>query len=152
MKSFKQMFRAAAVAAAVLVAGTASAANPDWTKYDGSISINETEFAAVLGGSVGGGVLTVGPKTYKFKVEGLTAGVNVGVSKVKGNGFVYNLKNVADFAGTYTQLDVSATGGAGAGLVHLKNEKGVIITLGTTQKGLQLNVGSATGVKIKLEQ
>ena len=150
MMIVKKLF--AAVAATVVVAGSAFAANPDWMKYDGSITINETEFAAVLGGSTGGGVLTVGGKTYKFKLEGLTAGINVGVSKVKGNGFVYNLKNVGDFAGKYTEFDVSGTGGAGAGLVHLKNEKGVVITIGTTQKGLQLNLGSASGVKIKLEQ
>ena len=142
----------AAVAATVLVAGAVHAGDIDWTKYDGSLTIDETEFAAVLGGSTGGGVLTVGGKTYKFKLEGLTAGVNVGVSKVKGNGFVYNLKNVGDFAGKYTEFDVSGTGGAGAGLVHLKNEKGVIITIGTTQKGLQLNLGSASGVKIVLQQ
>ena len=37
-------------------------------------------------------------------------------------------------------------------MVHMKNEKGVIIALGTTQKGLQLNLGSGSGVKIKLEQ
>jgi len=142
----------AAVAATVLVAGSAFAANPDWMKYDGSITIDETEFAAVLGGSTGGGVLTFGGKDYKFKLEGLTAGINVGVSKVKGNGFVYGLKNIADFAGTYKQFDVSGTGGAGAGMVHMKNDKGVIIALGTTQKGLQLNLGSGSGVKIKLEQ
>ena len=52
----------AAVAATVLVAGAAFAANPDWMKYDGSITINETEFAAVLGGSTGGGVLPFGGK------------------------------------------------------------------------------------------
>ena len=150
MKITKKFF--AAVAATVLVAGSAFAANPDWMKYDGSITIDETEFAAVLGGSTGGGVLTFGGKDYKFKLEGVTAGINVGVSKVKGNGFVYGLKNIADFAGTYTQFDVSGTGGAGAGMVHMKNEKGVIIALGTTQKGLQLNLGSGSGVKIKLEQ
>ena len=89
MKITKKFF--AAVAATVLVAGSAFAANPDWMKYDGSITINETEFAAVLGGSTGGGVLTFGGKDYKFKLEGVTAGINVGVSKVQGNGFVYGL-------------------------------------------------------------
>ena len=60
MMIVKKLF--AAVAATVVVAGSAFAANPDWMKYDGSITINETEFAAVLGGSTGGGVLTVGGK------------------------------------------------------------------------------------------
>lgn len=75
---------------AILVGGASTAADRDWTKYDGSVSIDATSFALVSGGSTGGGKLTFKDKTYDF-------------------------------------------------------------TLGTTSKGLQLNVGSAAGVKVVMK-
>jgi hypothetical protein len=150
MNFFKQTLAAIAFST-VLIAGTASAADPDWQKYDGSVSIDSTNFALVIGGSTGGGQLKFQDKTYDFKITGLSAGVNVGVTKVEANGFVYNLKDVAKFPGTYTAYSTSGTAGAGAGLVYLKNENGVIMKLGSTSKGLQLNVGAASGVKVVMK-
>ncbi len=150
MNFFKQTLAAIAFSA-VLIGGTASAADPDWQKYDGSVSIDSTNFALVIGGSTGGGQLKFQDKTYDFKITGLSAGVNVGVTKVEANGFVYNLKDVAKFPGTYTAYSTSGTAGAGAGMVYLKNENGVIMKLGSTSKGLQLNVGAASGVKVVMK-
>ncbi len=150
MNLFKQTMAAVAFSA-VLITGVASAADPDWQKYDGSVSIDSTNFALVIGGSTGGGQLKFQDKTYDFKITGLSAGVNVGVTKVEANGFVYNLKDVAKFPGTYTAYSTSGTAGAGAGMVYLKNENGVIMKLGSTSKGLQLNVGAASGVKVVMK-
>jgi hypothetical protein len=150
MKFLKQTLVAIAFSA-VLVGGAASAADPDWQKYDGSVSIDSTNFALVIGGSTGGGQLKFQGKTYEFKITGLSAGVNVGVTKVEANGFVYNLTDVAKFPGTYTAYSTSGAAGAGAGLVYLKNENGVIMKLGSTSKGLQLNVGAASGVKVVMK-
>ena len=150
MNLFKQTMAAVAFSA-VLITGVAKAADPDWQKYDGSVSIDSTNFALVIGGSTGGGQLKFQDKTYDFKITGLSAGVNVGVTKVEANGFVYNLKDVAKFPGTYTAYSTSGTAGAGAGMVYLKNENGVIMKLGSTSKGLQLNVGAASGVKVVMK-
>lgn len=150
MNFFKKTLAAVAFSA-VLIGGTASADDRDWQKYDGSVSIDSTNFALVIGGSTGGGQLKFQGKTYDFKITGLSAGVNVGVTKIEANGFVYDLKDVAKFPGTYTAFSTSGTAGAGAGMIYLKNENGVIMKLGSTSKGLQLNVGAASGVKVEMK-
>ena len=150
MNFFKQTLAAVAFSA-VLITGVATAADPDWQKYDGSVSIDSTNFALVIGGSTGGGQLKFQDKTYDFKITGLSAGVNVGVTKIEANGFVYDLKDVAKFPGTYKAFSASGAAVGGVGTLYLKNENGVIMTIGTTSKGLQLNLGSASGVKVKMK-
>jgi hypothetical protein len=46
---------------------------------------------------------------------------------------------------------VSATAGGGVGALHLKNEHGVVMKLTSRTQGLQLNVGTATGVKVTMK-
>lgn len=138
-----------AMAITLLAASLAFA--EDKKKPDGTVSIDETQFAVILGGSVGGGKLTYQGKVYEFKIGGLTAGANVGISKMKASGEVYDLKDVSKFPGMYTKVDASATLGGGVGALHLKNENGVIMKLTSRSKGLQLNVASATGVSVEMK-
>jgi len=151
MNYFRMAVIVVALAGAFLVAGAATADDRDWQKYDASVSIDATQFALIFGGSSGGGKLVYQGKTYEFKLSGLTAGINVGGSKIEGNGFVYDLKDVSKFAGTYTAYSAGGAAVAGAGTVYLKNENGVIMKLGTTSKGLALNLGSASGVKVTMK-
>jgi hypothetical protein len=140
-----------AVAAALLLAAGNLAFAADPKKPDATVSIEETQFALIVGGSAGGGKLTYQGKVHEFKISGLSAGANVGVSKMSAAGEVYDLKDLAKFPGTYTKLDVSATAGGGVGGLHLKNENGVVMKLTSRTQGLQLNVGSATGVKVTMK-
>jgi hypothetical protein len=149
MRIHLKAFGVFAMAITLLAASLAFAA--DKKKPDGTVSINETQFALILGGSVGGGKLNYGGKTYDFKIGGLTAGANVGVSKMKAAGDVYDLKDVAKFPGIYTKFDASATLGGGAGALYLKNENGVVMKLTSRSKGLQLNVASANGVSVEMK-
>jgi hypothetical protein len=135
--------------AMLFATGLSVAAEPK--KPDGTVTIEETEFALILGGTVGGGKLTFKGKDYAFKIGGLTAGVNVGVTKMSAAGEVYDLKDVAKFPGTYTKFDASATLGGGVGALYLKNENGVVLKLTSRTQGLQLNVASATGVKVTMK-
>ena len=43
------------VLASAFVVGSASAEDRDWMKYDGTVSIDATQFALIFGGSSGGG-------------------------------------------------------------------------------------------------
>ena len=149
MKTFARAFGALAVAAALLAGGLALA--DEKKTPDGTVVIDSTQFALVLGGSTGGGTLTYKGKTHEFKLSGLTVGANVGVTKIDAVGEVYDLKDVAKFPGTYTQWDASATLGGGAGALYLKNENGVVMKLTSRNKGLQINVGSANGVKVTMK-
>ena len=120
-------------------------------KPSGTVSINETQFALVIGGSTGGGVLTYEGKQYPFKISGMSLGANVGVSKLSASGEVYDLSNLSKFSGTFTKLESSITLGGGVGGTILRNENGVIMRLTSTSQGLQLNL-SASGVTVKLDK
>ena len=127
----------------------ASPAVAETLHHSGTISINETQFGFLVGGSTGGGKLHFKGHTYDFKIGGLSIG-DIGASKVKATGDVYNLTKVANFAGTYSKIDASATAVVGAGGLRLKNEHGVVLKLTTNTKGLQASAG-AGGVKITLK-
>lgn len=149
MRTVLKAFGVFAMAISLLASSLAFAA--DKKKPDGTVAIDETQFAVILGGTVGGGKLNYGGNVYNFKIGGLTAGLNVGVSKMSAAGEVYELKDVSKFPGMYTKFDASATLGGGAGALHLKNENGVIMKLTSRSKGVQLNVASATGVKVEMK-
>ncbi len=136
-----------ATVAVVAFAGTAHAADP--MVRAGTVTIDEAQFGFLIGGSTGGGVLHFQGHSYPFKVGGISIG-DIGGSKVKGYGAVYNLKTLGDFAGTFSKLDASATLVKGSGALRLKNEHGVVLDLDTTSKGLQLSAG-AGGVKVTLK-
>ncbi|HOW63429.1 MAG TPA: hypothetical protein P5102_17920, partial [Candidatus Competibacteraceae bacterium] len=51
----------------------------------------------------------------------------------------------------YTKLEASITLGGGVGGLQLKNENGVIMRLESRTQGLQLNVGSASGIKVTMQ-
>ncbi len=135
-----------AATAAVALAGSGMAAAA--TKPVGTIVIDETQIGFLVGGSAGGGVLTYGGKTHKFKIGGLSVG-NIGVSKLKATGEVYNMTDISQFAGTYAKAEASATFGAGKGALRLENDKGVVLELKTTSGGVQLSAGGG-GVKITM--
>lgn len=137
----------------VLAADAAKAepAKAEAKKADGTVTIDETQFAFIIGGSTGGGKLTFQGKTYEFKIGGLTAGVNVGVTTMSAAGEVFDLKDVSKFPGTYTKIESGVALAGGVSGLHLKNENGVVMKLTSRSKGLQLNVVSASGVTVTMK-
>ena len=104
-----------------------------------------------MGGSTGGGVLTYQGKQYPFKIEGMSVGANLGISKLSASGEVYDLTELSKFPGTFSKLESSITLGGGVGGTVLKNQNGVIMRLTSTSEGLQLNL-SASGVTVKFDK
>lgn len=147
--SIKRWVGSLAAVGALAFAGGAVAETPK--KPVAQVSIDETQFGFIIGGSTGGGVLTYDGKKHPFKMGGLSLGANIGVSKFSATGEVYDMKDIADFAGTYVRLTGSVALGGGVGDMTLKNEKGVIMNLKGTTQGLQLNAG-ASGVTVTLEK
>lgn len=150
IESYRKATGCFLVCAALLVSGMALAA--DAKQPVGKVSIEEKQFGLILGGSKGSGVLTFKGKEHPFKLTGLSAGLNIGVSKMSATGEVYDLKKVAQFPGTYTKLDASVALGGGMGGLRLKNENGVIMTLHSRTAGLDLNLGTMSGVTITMEK
>ena len=117
----------------------------------GEVSIEEKQFGLLLGGSTGSGTLTFKGQEYPFKLKGMSAGLNVGASKMSAVGKVYDLEEVSQFTGTYTKLEASVALGGGVGGLHLKNENGVILSLQSRTQGLDVNLGSITGITVTME-
>ena len=114
-----------------------------------TVRLTEKSVAVGIGVSWGRGELTCGGKTYRFKVSGISV-QDVGASETDATGFVYDLRNHQDFAGTYTAITAGAAAGAGSSITSMKNEKGVRVTLRATKEGAQLTAGPE-GMKVTLE-
>jgi hypothetical protein len=149
MQNVRKMTGHVLLATTLLVGNLALAA--DAKQPVGKVSIEEKQFGLLLGGSTGSGTLTFHGKKYPFKLKGLSAGLNVGVSKMSAAGAVYDLKQVAQFPGTYTKFESSVALGGGVGGLHLKNENGVIMNLRSRTKGLDLNLGNMSGITVTME-
>jgi hypothetical protein len=133
------------VLALVLAVGIAQAQTG---KPDATISIDVRSVGLVLGASMGRGVVTYGPKTYAFKVQGLTV-LTVGIKDLEAKGDVFQLKSIDDLAGTYKKMDkagLTFIKTEEMGLV-VKNEKGVVLNLKAVKSGLELDLVSE-GLKI----
>jgi len=118
-------------------------------KPSGTLTLEAKSVAAGVGWTWGSGVLHYAGKKHRFKVEGLALNA-AGVERVEATGFVYDLKKLSDFAGTYTAAEASGAAGAGAGIATMRNGNGVRITLHSTSQGLSAQAGPE-GMKITLE-
>lgn len=113
-----------------------------------TVHFSETQYALIVSGSSGTGILTFKNKDYPFKLSGMSFGANVGISKLSATGEVYDLTDVSKFAGTYSKLESGISVGLGTSGSVLKNEHGVVMNLTSTGEGIQINL-SAGGMKIE---
>ena len=149
MHSIVRAFAAPILAVLVLAAPTASvfAQTPSDT---GTIEVSGGGVALGVGVSWGKGVLTYQGAEYKLKTSGLSV-VDIGASGYSATGTVSHLKKASDIAGTYTAATLGATVAGGGGLTTMKNDKGVVIKLNATSKGLRFTA-APRGITIKLEK
>ena len=149
MLNIKKILMLLLICLSAISLGVRAADSPK--KVSGTVSINETQFALIIGGTTGGGQLTFEGNKYPFKLSGISLGANIGASQLAATGEVYELTDISKFPGTYTKLEGSITLGGGVGGTILRNENGVIMRLRSTSEGLQLNL-SASGVKVRFEK
>ena len=115
----------------------------------GEVQIETTSIAIGIGVTWGHGTLTLRDGTKKkFKIDGLSL-VDLGVSSVKADGYVYGLKSVGEFAGNYYGAKAGIALGGGGGDTVLKNGKGVTMYLSGHQSGLKFAL-AAGGARISL--
>ena len=108
---------------------------------DGTVDMQEVQAAYIGSGAAGTGVLTFRGKEYKFQVGGVGVG-GIGLSTVDAAGEVYNLRDLAQFHGTYGQARYGfAIGTTSAGDLWMQNEAGVILHLKAKRTGLILSLG-----------
>jgi len=114
-----------------------------------SVRVVSKSVAVGIGWTWGSGTLRCGSRTYPFKIDGLTVNA-VGASKSDATGYVYDLKNVSDFPGTYAAVEAAGTLGGGKGIATFKNENGVRMTLHSTREGIEAKA-APEGVKVTFE-
>jgi hypothetical protein len=73
-----------------------------------------------------------------------------GVQKLSGVGHFYNLNDIADFPGGYSEARGGLTVAKGMGGLYIRNDKGVVIELRTHADGVTLSVG-VSGITIEME-
>jgi hypothetical protein len=128
-----------ALAAFLLLAVTPGVAQGPYYAV-GSVSIDMMSVGAGVGFSSGSGVLMFKGKRILFKIDGLSVG-SVGVSSISAVGNVYNMTNVAQFAGNYAAAGAGIALAGGVAGLKMQNQSGVIINLYAVQQGVQLNIG-----------
>jgi hypothetical protein len=149
LHSYSKMIGAVAMTAIMLFGSLAVA--EDAKQLAGTVTIQEKELGFILGGSMGSGTLTFQGEEHPFKLKGISVGANIGISKMSASGEVYDLTSVSDFPGTFTKLDASVALGGGMGGLRLKNQNGVILVLRSRTEGVDLNLGSMSGMTVTME-
>ena len=102
------------LAAALILMLAAVAANASEEKPSGTLTFEEEQIMAIIGGSSGSGTLEFNGTETLFKVSGVSVGASVGVHKLHVSGDVYHLTDVADFSGTYVEFEAGEIGRARA--------------------------------------
>ena len=116
----------------------------------GKVSIQSRSIAAGIGVTWGDGKLSFKGKDYPFSIDGLTL-VDFGIGRANASGEVYNLTDVAKFAGTYVAAEAGLTLAGGMSGMILRNQDGVIMRLHSTSRGARLQLGTS-GLTIRLKQ
>ena len=116
----------------------------------GTVEIDEVQVAFIVSGNLGGGTLHFKGKSYRFQIGGLGVG-GIGASSIKATGKVYDLNDVADFAGAYGQARAGAVvGDTSTGQLWLQNPDGVVMSLMAKREGVMLALG-ADAIVVKME-
>src|SRR4051794_6565949 len=81
----------------------------------GYVRVNFVKAGLILGVGGGSGILTYRGRDYPFRVSGLSLGVTAGGSANHLEGWASGIKQVGDFAGTYSSIGAGGAlvGGAG---------------------------------------
>ena len=116
----------------------------------GYVRVSFVKAGLMLGAGGGSGVLTYRGRDYPFKVSGLSLGVTAGASVSRLKGWASGIRQVSDFAGTYSAVGAGGALVGGAGGVHLGNEKGVRIDLQGPKAGMEF-AANLSSIKISLK-
>jgi hypothetical protein len=120
---------------------------------DATVKITRRSVAEAIGLSWGEGVLTYKGKDYPFSFDarGRLREVDPRMTAQELSGRVFNLKNLEDFNGNYTIVEGMEAAGAGGTRATLKNQKGVIVNLGSTIEGRKFTLGRE-GMDIEIKK
>jgi hypothetical protein len=140
----------AAIVGAFLLGSLGGARADEKHKPDATLKISGKALAAGAGYAWGTGKLTYKGKSYDVSIDGLTVG-SVGISSIEASGKVYDLKTLEDFDGNYTAVAAGSAIGGGGGVLTMKNQNGVEVTMKAATRGVNLTIG-VSGVKLAIKK
>jgi hypothetical protein len=151
MRSMIVSLAACTLLCAAAYAGDADSSAPvaEDATPDGNVTLSGGSIAAGIGYTWGHGNLKYHDGSHPFSIKGVSV-VDVGATDFSASGHVYNLKQLADFAGNYVAAGAGVNIAGGGTAVYLKNEHGVVIKLIATDVGLKFKL-SADGVHVALK-
>ncbi|MDB5400974.1 MAG: hypothetical protein JWQ55_2992 [Rhodopila sp.] len=103
----------------------------------GYVRVKFVKAGLMVGAGGGSGVLTYRGRDYPFRVSGLSLGVTAGGSVSRLEGWASGIKQVSDFAGTYSSVGAGGALVGGAGGIRLGNQNGVVIALRGPKAGVE---------------
>lgn len=150
MQILRSTIKITATAFALLALSAGAAQAEEKPKvFAGTIKIDSTQLAFIVTGKMGGGVLTFQGKDYNFNLAGLGVG-SIGIKKIDAVGTVYNMTNISQFAGYYSEIKAGVAVVKGTGVMSLGNKAGVMIELKDNGSGIALDAG-VDGVTISMK-
>jgi hypothetical protein len=143
------MSRIVRLAVFVLIAVVLPATS-SFAQAPGYVRVKLAKAALLVGAGGGSGVLTYRGRDYPFRVSGLSVGVTAGASINRLEGWASGIRQVSDFAGTYSSVGSGGAFVGGFGGIQLGNEKGVKIALQGPKAGMEF-AANLTSVRISLK-
>jgi hypothetical protein len=110
---------------------------PSLAQAPGYVRISFVKAGLVAGVGGGRGVLAYRGRNYRFTATGQSLGITVGATASRLEGWVSGIRDVRDFAGTYSAVGAGGALVGGAGGVSLRNDKGVVLDLKGPKAGLE---------------
>ena len=119
---------------------------PSRAQAPGYVQVKLLKAGLILGAGGGSGVVTYRGRDYPFRVSGLSLGFAAGASFIRLKGWAWGIRQISDFAGTYSSVGTGGALIAGAGGIQLTNDKGVRMALHGPRAGVELagNLGQIT--------
>lgn len=103
----------------------------------GYVRLKFVKAGLMVGAGTGSGVLTYRGRDYPFTVSGLSLGITAGASVSRFEGRASGIRQVSDFAGTYSSVGGGGALLGGVGGIQLGNQKGVVIELRGPKAGVE---------------
>ena len=135
--------RGAALALLLVAGGCSGMQKPGPQSIAGMSPVGTVSLTEIIaaGATAGKGTLYFQGRQYAFRLVGGVTGGG-GASDTQARGEVYNLRDISDFAGLYTQSSGSAGfATSGSSDLWLRNNAGVVLHLTGTQSGITLSLG-----------
>jgi hypothetical protein len=136
--------------AALALFALAVPVTPSSAQVSGHVRLKFVKAGLMLGAGGGSGVLTYRGRDYPFTVSGLSFGVTAGASVSRLDGWASGIREVGDFAGTYSSVGGGGALVGGIAAVHLRNDKGVVIELQGPKAGMEF-AANISGITISLK-